>query len=225
MEIKKSPKANLEDKRLTGLLLGLVVVLAVLFVAFEWSQRDVKIDLSNVTRDVITEEEMEITIQEEKPAPPPPPAPTMSEELKIIENDADVEETVIESSEETGEAVEIKEVEVIEEPEPEEQTVFVVVEKMPEFPGGMGACLKYLGQNIKYPTIAQENGIQGRVVVQFIVNKDGSIVNPVVVRSVDPYLDKEALRVIKSMPKWTPGKQRGKAVRVKYTVPVTFRLQ
>jgi len=225
MEIKKSPKANLEDKRLTGLLLGLVVVLAVLFVAFEWSQRDVKIDLSNVTRDVITEEEMEITIQEEKPAPPPPPAPTMSEELKIIENDADVEETVIESSEETGEAVEIKEVEVIEEPEPEEQTFFVVVEKMPEFPGGMGACLKYLGQNIKYPTIAQENGIQGRVVVQFIVNKDGSIVNPVVVRSVDPYLDKEALRVIKSMPKWTPGKQRGKAVRVKYTVPVTFRLQ
>ncbi|MDD4609784.1 MAG: energy transducer TonB [Bacteroidaceae bacterium] len=225
MEIKKSPKANLEDKRLTGLLLGLVVVLAVLFVAFEWSQRDVKIDLSNVTRDVITEEEMEITIQEEKPAAPPPPAPTMSEELKIIENDADVEETVIESSEETGEAVEIKEVEVIEEPEPEEQTVFVVVEDMPKFPGGMGACLKYLGQNIKYPTIAQENGIQGRVVVQFIVNKDGSIVNPVVVRSVDPYLDKEALRVIKSMPKWTPGKQRGKAVRVKYTVPVTFRLQ
>lgn len=82
-----------------------------------------------------------------------------------------------------------------------------------------------LGKNIKYPTISQENGVQGKVIVQFVVNKDGSIVDPVVVRSVDPYLDKEALRVIKTMPKWKPGKQRGKAVRVKYTVPVTFKLQ
>ena len=85
--------------------------------------------------------------------------------------------------------------------------------------------VNYLGKNIKYPTISQENGVQGKVIVQFVVNKDGSIVDPVVVRSVDPYLDKEALRVIKTMPKWKPGKQRGKAVRVKYTVPVTFKLQ
>ena len=85
--------------------------------------------------------------------------------------------------------------------------------------------MKFLGKNIKYPTISQENGVQGKVIVQFVVNKDGSIVDPVVVRSVDPYLDKEALRVIKTMPKWKPGKQRGKAVRVKYTVPVTFKLQ
>ena len=93
---------------------------------------------------------------------------------------------------------------------------------MPEFPGGMAECLKFLAKNIKYPTIAQENGVQGRVIVQFVVNQDGSIVDPVVVRSVDPYLDKEALRVIQMMPKWKPGKQRGKAVRVKYTVPVTL---
>ena len=85
--------------------------------------------------------------------------------------------------------------------------------------------MKFLGKNIKYPTISQENGVQGRVIVQFVVNRDGSIVDPVVVRGVDPYLDKEALRVIASMPKWKPGKQRGKEVRVKYTVPVTFRLQ
>ena len=89
----------------------------------------------------------------------------------------------------------------------------------------MAACLKYLSQNIKYPVMAQENGIQGRVIVQFVVNSDGSIVDPVVVRSVDPSLDREALRVIQSMPKWKPGQQRGKAVRVRYTVPVTFKLQ
>mgnify|MGYP002563779458 CR=1 FL=1 len=112
-----------------------------------------------------------------------------------------------------------------EEEEVEEQQIFQVVEEMPEFPGGMAECLKFLAKNIKYPTIAQENGVQGRVIVQFVVNQDGSIVDPVVVRSVDPYLDKEALRVIQMMPKWKPGKQRGKAVRVKYTVPVTFKLQ
>lgn len=146
--------------------------------------------------------------------------------LQIVENDAKVEETAIQASEETGQAVEVKYVPVeVEEEEPEEQQIFQVVEEMPEFPGGMAECLKFLGKNIKYPTISQENGVQGKVIVQFVVNKDGTIVDPVVVRSVDPYLDKEALRVIKQMPKWKPGKQRGKAVRVKYTVPVTFKLQ
>ena len=113
-----------------------------------------------------------------------------------------------------------------EEEEPEEQTIFEVVEQMPEFPnGGMAGLMQYLSKNIKYPTIAQENGTQGRVTVQFVVNRDGSIVDAKVLRGVDPYLDKEAIRVISSMPKWKPGMQRGKAVRVKYTVPVMFRLQ
>ena len=111
------------------------------------------------------------------------------------------------------------------EEEPEEQTIFEVVENMPDFPGGQAALMQYLAKNIKYPTIAQENGTQGRVIVQFVVNKDGSIVDAKVVRSVDPYLDKEALRVINTMPKWKPGMQRGKPVRVKFTVPVMFRLQ
>ena len=110
-------------------------------------------------------------------------------------------------------------------PRPEEQTIFEVVENMPDFPGGQAALMQYLAKNIKYPTIAQENGTQGRVIVQFVVNKDGSIVDAKVVRSVDPYLDKEALRVINTMPKWKPGMQRGKPVRVKFTVPVMFRLQ
>ena len=138
-----------------------------------------------------------------------------------------MEETVIASSEETGKEVEVKYVPVtVVEEEPEEQTIFEVVEQMPEFPnGGMAGLMQFLSKNIKYPTIAQENGTQGRVTVQFVVNKDGSIVDAKVIRGVDPYLDKEALRVIGTMPKWKPGMQRGKPVRVKYTVPVMFRLQ
>jgi protein TonB len=96
---------------------------------------------------------------------------------------------------------------------------------MPEFPGGMEALMKYLQKNIKYPSRAQDNNVQGRVMVTFVVNKDGSIVDPEVIKAVDKDLDNEALRVVKAMPKWNPGKQRGKPVRVKYTVPVLFRLQ
>ena len=227
MELKKSPSANLENKKSTWLLVGYVMVLAVMFVAFEWTKRDIKIDTSQAVTDLVFEEEIiPITEQPEQVAPPPPEAPAIAETLTIVEDDAEVEETTIASSEETGEKVEIKYTPVaVEEEVEEEQQIFEVVEEAPEFPGGMGALMKFLGSNIKYPTIAQENGVQGRVIVQFVVNKDGSIVDAKVMRSVDPYLDKEALRVVSSMPKWKPGKQRGKAVRCRYTVPVMFRLQ
>jgi TonB family protein len=110
--------------------------------------------------------------------------------------------------------------------EEEEEVIFVVVESMPEFPGGQQAMMRYIGENIQYPVIAQENGIQGRVICQFVIEKDGKVTDIQVVRSSgDASLDKEAIRVINSMPKWTPGKQRGKTVRVKYTIPVNFRLQ
>ena len=228
MEIKKSPKADLESKKSTWLLVGYVIVLACMFVAFEWTKRDIKIDTSQAITDVFFEEEIiPITEQPEQVTPPPPEAPSIAETLTIVEDDADVEETAIVSSEELNQAVEIKYVPVaVEEEEPEEQTIFEVVEQMPEFPnGGMAGLMQYLSKNIKYPTIAQENGTQGRVTVQFVVNKDGSIVDAKVLRGVDPYLDKEAVRVIMGMPKWKPGMQRGKPVRVKYTVPVMFRLQ
>ena len=229
MEVKKTPKADLENKKSTWLLVGYVIVLAFMFVAFEWTKRDVKIDMSQAVTDVVFEEEIEIPITEqpEMATPPPPPeAPAIAETLTIVEDDAEVEETVIASTEDTGQAVEIKYVPVeVEEEEPEEQTIFEVVEQMPEFPnGGMAGLMQFLSKNIKYPTIAQENGTQGRVTVQFVVNKDGSIVDAKVLRGVDPYLDKEALRVIGTMPKWKPGMQRGKVVRVKFTVPVTFQL-
>lgn len=229
MKVKKSPKANLETKKMTWHLMGYVIVLSLMFVAFEWSERDKKIDLSGQVQDIVAEEEM-IPITEQQATPPPPPPPQevqkVEEVLKIVENDVQVEATEIASSEDDNTAVEIKEVAapvVVEEVVEEE--IFQVVEEMPSFPGGMGELMKFLGNNIKYPAVAQENGIQGRVIIQFVVEKDGSVANPVVVKGVDPALDKEALRVVKSMPKWTPGKQRGKAVRVKYTVPVTFRLQ
>ena len=228
MEVKKSPKADLEGKKSTGLLIGYVLALAVMFIAFEWSERDKVINIDSGLSEVLFEEEMiPITEQEEQKAPPPPPeAPKAEEIIEIAENDADVEETTIQASDETDKAVEVKYVPVeVEEEEVEEQQIFQVVEEMPEFPGGMGECMKWLGKNMKYPTISQENGVQGRVIVQFVVNRDGSIVDAVVARGVDPYLDKEALRVVGLMPKWKPGKQRGKAVRVKYTLPVMFRLQ
>ena len=228
MEIKKTPKADLENKSQLGCLSDYVIVLAFMFVAFEWTKRDIKIDTSQAITDLVFEEEIiPITEQPEQVAPPPPEAPSVAETLTIVDDDADVEETTIATSEETNQAVEIKYVPVaVEEEEPEEQTIFEVVEQMPEFPnGGMAGLMQYLSKNIKYPTIAQENGTQGRVTVQFVVNRDGSIVDAKVLRGVDPYLDKEAIRVISSMPKWKPGMQRGKAVRVKYTVPVMFRLQ
>ena len=228
MEVKKSPKADLENKKSTWMLIGYVVVLAFLFVAFEWTERDIKIDTSQALADVLFEEEMvPITEQEQKiEVPPPPEVPQAAEILDIVDDDADVEETIIASTEDTGQKVEIKyQPVVVEEEEPEEQEIFDVVEQMPDFPGGQAALMSYLSKNIKYPTIAQENGTQGRVIVQFVVNKDGSIVDAKVARSVDPCLDKEALRVINSMPKWKPGMQRNKPVRVKYTVPVMFRLQ
>ena len=227
MEIKKSPKADLEGKKTTNLFLGAIMVLAVLFVGFEWSERDRKVVTDSGIVDPVFEEEIiPITEQEQpKQAPPPPEAPKAEEVLNIIENDSQVEESTVQASDDTQAAVEVKYTPVeVEEEEVDEQQIFQVVEENPEFPGGMKECMKFLSNNIKYPQISQENGVQGRVIVQFVVNADGTIVDPVVVRGVDPYLDKEALRVIKLMPKWKPGKQRGKAVRVRYTQPVLFRL-
>jgi len=226
MQIKKSPQASLEDKKLTYVLIGLVFVLSVCYVALEWTEKEVtKYEVADT--DFQFEEEIEIqqTSQDVTP-PPPPPAVQEVEVLNVVEDDVETEEIEINTEDQKDVEVVIQApVEVVEEEE-EEEVVFVIVEDMPEFPGGQQALFKYLSDNVKYPTIAQENGIQGRVICQFVVNKDGNIVDVEVVRSGgDPSLDKEAIRVIKSMPKWKPGKQRGKAVRVKYTVPVNFRLQ
>ena len=227
MEIKKSERADLERGKGTSLLIGFVIALGVMFVALEWTQREVE-DYSELytAKDMSLNEEMiPITLPEKKTVPPPPAAVTKAEIIEIVEDDADIEEDIMASTEDNVEWVDLDEYDVVEvEPEPEEEEIFMVVEDQPEFPGGTAALLDYLRKNIKYPAICRENNIQGRVLVTFIVNKDGAIVEPEVVKSVHPQLDREALRVISTMPNWKPGSQRGKPVRVKYTVPVNFRL-
>lgn len=228
MEIKKTPKANLESKKPTWLLIGYVVVLAFMFIAFEWT-RDIRIDTSDGIIENVFEQDMEIpiTTQHELAPLPPPQVTPINDVLTIIDDDAQVEETTFRSTEETGEDVEIKHISVtVEEDVPVEDEIFEVVEEKPDFAdGGMMGLMRYLRDNMKYPTVAQETGTEGRVTVQFVVNKDGSIVDVKVAKGIDPYLDKEAVRVISSMPKWKPGKQRGVPVRCKFTVPVTFKLQ
>ena len=226
MQLKKSPKASLEDKKFTYVLMGLILVLSICYVAFEWTEKEVtKYEVAEDLAFIDEEIDIQQTTQE-TPPPPPPPAVQEVEVLNVVEDDVEVE--TIEINTEDDKDVEVVIAPPVEAPveEEEEEVIFMVVESMPEFPGGQQALFKYLAENVKYPVIAQENGIQGRVICQFVVNKDGSIVDVVAVRSSgEPSLDKEAIRVIKSMPKWKPGKQRGKPVRVKYTVPVNFRLQ
>lgn len=230
MEIKKSPKADLERGKTMSILMGFVVGLAVLFVGFEWSDQDIKIaTASEGVADIIAEEEVEITRQDTPPPPPPPPpAPVVTEVLNVVEDDVQLDQQDILSSEDNQKVAQVATYTppaVVEEEEESAQQIFTVVEEMPLFPGGDGELLKFIAKSIKYPVIAQENGIQGRVICSFVINRDGAVVDAEVMRGVDPSLDKEALRVIGTMPKWKPGKQRGKPVRVKYTVPITFRLQ
>lgn len=236
MEIKKSKKADIEGQKSTSLLLGYIFALGAIFAAFEWTTRDYKEVEPVMYVAFSNEEEVPPVTQPIFQAAPPPPqdAPQVAEILDIVDDDEEIEEEEIQSTEDTNEATSgpsspvatgpVMTGPAVAEEASDEGDIFQVVEQMPEFPGGMEALLAYLGKNIKYPASAQENNIQGRAVIEFVVNKDGTIVDPKVVKALDPACDKEALRVIKAMPKWNPGKQRGKPVRVKYTVPVTFRL-
>ena len=228
MEIKKSPKADLERRRTLYILVGLVFILSTVFVAFEWTTTEVTlIEVANDAFDGLEDEIIPITMQQPAPPPPPPPAPQVEEILKVVEDDKEIEQVEIESTEDdVNTEVEINFNDGA--PTEEETTtdeIFTVVENMPQFPGGDAALLGYISKSVKYPAIAQENGIQGRVIISFVIEKDGLVADATVVRGVDSALDKEALRVVNNMPKWKPGEQRGKPVRVNYTLPVTFLLQ
>jgi len=226
MDLKKSPKASLEDKKMFFLLMGFVMVLSLVYIGLEWTQSEVTV-YDNVNTDFLVEDELDViqTRQDQPPPPPPPPAPEVVEVLNVVENDKVTASIEINTEDDKNKVVIVNAPVLATVVEEEDNVVFQVVETMPTFPGGDAELFKFLSNNVKYPVIAQENGIQGRVICQFVVNKDGSIVDVEVVRSVDASLDKEAIRVIKSMPKWSPGKQRGKPVRVKYTLPVNFKLQ
>ncbi|MCH5175125.1 MAG: energy transducer TonB [Prevotellaceae bacterium] len=238
MEVKKSKKADLEGQKGTGLLIGYIVALATMFACFEYTTREyVETDVVYATTSFVSEEEVIPITQPIFTAAPPPPAdaPQVAEILDIVDDNTEIQEETIETSESTDQAITGPTAPVtgpviagppapVQE-ESDEGEIFEVVEQNPQFPGGDQALMAWLTKNLKYPSVAQENGIQGRVMVSFVVNKDGSIVDPKIIRSVDPSLDKEAIRVVSAMPKWTPGRQRGKTVRVKYSLPVTFRLQ
>ena len=229
MELKKNPKADLEKRRGLYLEIGLVVTLVVALLAFEWKNYDQeKVDVVQRTAMDETEEVIIQTQQEELPPPPPPEQPEVTTELNVIDNDEESKNEVDMSSfqrQEEATNIEITPVKIEEEVEEDEQVIFQVVENDPEFPGGVEAMYKYLASNIKYPQLAREQSITGRVYVTFVVEKDGSVSGVKVLRDIGGGCGAEAVRVVKAMPKWTPGKQRGKAVRVQYNLPVSFTLR
>ena len=226
MDEKKSPKANLENKKLMFMQIGMVISLLIAWLAFEHKSYDRReIDESLLNREVVIDEEMvEITKQEEQ-KPQPVEVPKQTTQLEIVEDDVEVEDIEINAEVDQTEVIEEYVPVEVEEEEVSETEVFTIVEEMPAYPGGDAKLYEYLGKNIKYPQIARESGIQGRVFVNFVVEPDGSVSNVKVMRGIGGGCDEEAVRVIKTMPKWKPGKQRGKAVRVTYTIPVVFKLQ
>jgi protein TonB len=226
MEIKKSPKADLENKKSVFMQIGLVVVLSLVLIAFEWTSTDVNVTSGLSDAEVEIEEEIiPITRQEEVKPPPPPPPPQVTDILNIVDDDVELDDDLVIMDSETNQEAQVDFQVAVEEEEREDSQVFMVVEEMPVFPGGDAALQKYLSTSVKYPTIAQENGIQGKVYIQFVINQKGEVTNATLLRGVDPSLDREALRVVQAMPKWKPGQQRGRPVKVSYTVPINFVLQ
>ena len=226
MEEKKSPKANLENKKLMFMQIGMIISLLIAWLAFEHKSYDKReIDESLLNREVVLDEEMvEITKQEEQ-KPQPVETPQQTTQLEIVDDDVETEDLNINAEVEQNEVIEEYVAPEVVEEEVVEQEIFQIVEEMPAFPGGEAKLMEYVGKNIKYPQIARETGIQGRVFIGFVVEPDGSVSNVKLLRGIGGGCDEEAMRVVKSMPKWKPGKQRGKAVRVSYQIPVFFKLQ
>lgn len=228
MEIKKSPRADLDGKRGTFILIGLVISLFVIWRVFEIKSYNKRtLDDLQRTVEVIDEEMVEITKQEQPKIQPPAPKPQVTQ-IEVVEDDVEVDEDIDINAEVSQEEV-IEQYEYrppeIEEEEIVEAEVFMVVEEMPEFPGGVGKLMEFIQSNIKYPMMARESNIQGTVFVNFVVEPDGSISKINVLRGIGGGCDEEAVRVVESMPKWKPGKQRGTPVRVSFTARIVFKLQ
>lgn len=225
MEAKKSPKADLERKRTVFVQIGLIISLAAILLAFEWKTYDVeKIQFDARQAENVEEEMIEIT-QQNKPPPPPAPPPTTTL-INIVQDDVEVMDDIIIDAEATQftEIPTYTPPAVVEEEEVAEAEIFTVVEDQPSFPGGDEARIRFLQENIKYPQMARESGIQGTVYVTFVVEKNGAVTDVRVLRGIGGGCDEEAVRVIKAMPKWQPGKQRGKPVRVQFNMPIKFTL-
>ena len=230
MEIKKSAKASLENKKLLFTEIGLVLALLVVFGAFEYSSKEAKVAALEDTTEMAEVEEM-VAIQNEPPPPPPeaPNIPVLSDQIDIVDDEIKVDDLFVSLEDDANTGVEImdyKEEEVQEEEVEEEAIPFQLVEEKPSFNGGdANEFSKWVNSKLQYPEIAKENGVSGRVTLQFTVEADGRVTNVKVLRGVDESLDKEAVRVVSSSPKWKPGKQRDRAVKVTYTFPVIFQLR
>lgn len=230
MEIKKSEKASLENKKLLFTEIGFVFALLVVWGAFEYTTKEKKVSMFDQQEAVVEIEDM-VPITEETPPPPEaaPKIPVLSDQIDIVDDDIKLEDdTFMNLEDDANMGVEIMDyVEEVQEEVVEEEAIpFQLVEEKPSFNGGdANEFSKWVNQRLVYPEIAKENGVQGRVTLQFTVNADGSVSNVKVLRGVDPALDKEAVRVVSSSPKWKPGKQRDRAVKVTYTFPVIFQLR
>lgn len=229
MEAKKNSRASLENKRTMFFEIGLIAALAVVLTSFEWNSATKEVaSISAGGISLIDDETVPITQQETPPPPETIKEPVMTEDLQIVENDIKVD-TQFFSQDDNTEPIKIvpyvEQSNKTEEEEVEEYIPFSIVEDKPTFQGGdANTFTKWVYGNIVYPELAIENGIQGRVTVEFTIDRDGSVKDVRVLRGADSTLDKEAVRVISQSPKWSPGKQRGKAVKVKYTFPIIFKL-
>ena len=223
MEEKKNPVVNLENKKGAYFAVGLLFTLAIVLALFEFKTFPVEIqDLGKLELNLMEEEVIPVSLQA-PPPPPPPPAPTT--QIEIVEDDVEIEDELEIEDMEVDEDTEINVV-IEEEPEEEiyEEEIFTIVENMPEFPGGTEALFKHLAKNIKYPAMAKDAGIKGKVYVTFVVDKDGSIADVKVLRGIGGGCDEEAVRVIKESPLWKPGMEKGVSVNVRMIMPITFKL-
>jgi protein TonB len=227
MESKKSRKADLENKRGVFFEIGLFLTLSILLIAFEWTgshKNDGKYQA--IDKFTLEEEMIPITMQQHLVKPPPLPRQEIAEVLNIVEDELEIEDEFIMGDVEADQETEIEIQPFMDIPaleEVAEEEIFFIVEKMPKFKGeGSGAFREYIQEHVQYPPIALDNGIAGTVYVQFTIDRNGNVVDVKVIRGVDPALDNEAIRVIASSPKWTPGEQRGRPVKVRFTFPIHF---
>ena len=226
MELKKNPKSDLERWKSMFFQIGLVVSLGVILLAFNITQRKSNVDEFGKLDDVeFEDEDIPVTRQEKPPEIKPPPPQQVVEVLNIVDDETEIEDELDMEDAEADEDTQMEVVIIEEDEEEEEAQIFFIVEKMPVFPGGDLGLRKYIATHVKYPNIARENGIEGKVYIRFCVTSRGTVEKVSLARGVDPILDKEAIRVVKALPKWKPGEQRGKKVNVWYTVPINYQLQ
>lgn len=230
MEAKKTKKADLESKKGLFIQIGLIASLIIMIALFEWSSKDATQATLVDTREVVEEDQMPLP-EEEQPEPEQiAPVPIMSDELNIVDENVDIN-TDLDFTSEADKSFAVQAVDYVKKEETAEEEVeeiipFALVENKPEFQGGdYNKFTAWVNQRLKYPEDAVENGVQGKVIVRFVIDRDGSLKNATVIKKLHPSIDKEALRIVNSSPKWTPGKQRTRTVPVTLDFPISFALQ